>query len=1087
MNFNKLRLVFLALALAGCNNGSKLDPLPSPPSIHSFTASVGRVAKGTKVTLAWDTADALTVEIVKVGAGPVSGVDDKAAGSIEVTIDADTLFVLSAFNKRGVKATALVTVGLEGGAGKASFAALPEVISAGGAATLVWNAPGARVITITPAGGTAIDLKGQGELGSVEVKPTGTTLYTLNADGFLKQATVAVEQAVVSFTVSKSLSLPGEAVTLAWKTTGAGKVILTTPGRPALLTETDPAKMADGSSVTTLPNSPLGTVVPYTLSVEGAGPTVTQTVSVVLSNLPEIKTFTAPEYATTGQKFVLTWTTLNADLVELSTGGVVFWTSTSGAQATSGTLSLDTPAASTDYLITARSALGGAGVTKLATVKPVGPIALTSFTASPAVIATGGTAVSLTWNVPNARRLRIIGSDGHTVATARGPGAETGTATAYPNAGITYTLDADNAVDAPLTATQAVTVTTPAQFGAAAGPVFAGNPVALTWSIGTGAPLVGYPHSVVITTAGSTGFVDISATGTKLGFTGTEDDATLTFLPKDFESFVFGNRVTDSVTVSTNGFFVFAASAAARPVPLAIPNTTIERNFIAPYWANLELGGSGRIYWQVLNEAPERTLVVQFDKVKVKGDLTSELTFEAKVHQTGIVTFEYKKIQAAALPASVSGVQGQVDALLVAGAADNVGLTLFGPKAAPIPATFTRPGSAGGFIKLGTGYLKAVYTPTPFVAQGAISITEAMFQPNAAIATTGEWFEVANATSMPLDLNGWTLDFGGTTHTLTTSVILPANGLLVLGQSAAGPLNDDVATGYQYGTGFSMAEPVGSVQLKLLNYSASSSWNQANANNGAAGVSVGVDPNLYLLATDTATTLPHPISCSSTGTFGTQVPAQKGSPGAKGGCFGYAMQPIPVSYFDIAATGTPLFTSTDGDDAVAAVSLASAPFPFFGAPQSTLSVCTNGWALFKSTTNTAFSNRAKPDTAAANAGALAVFWDDLKTVGTGTANVFSKRIAAGEDVSNPLPHWIIQWGHITHLSTNDDLNFQLKIFDNGTIEYHYAAMVSGSTSNYADGNSASVWLENVLGNTALISSVNKPLVLPNSALRFTPN
>jgi len=36
---------------------------------------------------------------------------------------------------------------------------------------------------------------------------------------------------------------------------------------------------------------------------------------------------------------------------------------------------------------------------------------------------------------------------------------------------------------------------------------------------------------------------------------------------------------------------------------------------------------------------------------------------------------------------------------------------------------------------------------------------------------------------------------------------------------------------------------------------------------------------------------------------------------------------------------------------------------------------------------------------------------------------------------------------LQHYFANDDLNFQIKLFDSGVIEFHYATMSSGSGSN----------------------------------------
>ncbi len=1089
MNFKNLTLVGLCLAivLAGCNTDVTLDPLPSPATIFSFKASAGVVTKGAKITLDWNTADAQTVEIDQVGVGLVSGIDNKSIGTAEVTIHAASLFVLSAINARGAKATALVTVGVEGGTGKASFAAVPGLIAAGESATLVWNAPGAKSIRVTPMGGSTLDLKGQGDLGTIEVKPLVTTVYTLNADGSEKQATVKVSARLSSFTASKSIALPAELVTVSWKTAGATKVIVSTPGRAAAVTETDPMRMADGMFTMALPDAPLGTVVPFTIRVEGSGSPQVKTVTVVLANAPVVKTFSAPEYARTGQKFPVSWHTLNADTVELSIDGIVFWASTSAAEAASGTLLVNSPSVTTQYVLAAKNSLGGPAVTQSVTLKPIDGASVTRFAAIPPTVPAGGTAVTLTWNVANARRVKIVDSDGHTVATARGTTAQMGSAMAYPNKATTYRLEADNTVELPVTATQTVTVTTPAAFGplVPAAAVFAANPVSLNWTVGTNAELVGFPHTDIVAKTASTGFVDISTTGARLALTSAQgDEATITFEPTDFESFIFGNRVSGPVTVSTNGFFAFSATAKTRSGTTAIPNMTIERNFIAPFWADLEVGPVGNIYWGVLNEAPERTLIVQFDKVKVVGQPASELTFQAKVHQTGVVTFEYKKISSAALPTHVIGVQGAVEGVTAGGAGDNVGLTLFGPKPSPLATMFASAGGRGGFIKLSGGYLKAVFAPSPFVGKGAISITEVMYQPNAAIADTGEWFEVANSLPIPVDLNGWTINFGTATHDITTSAIVPANGTLLLGQLASSALNDAVATGYQYGTTFSMPQPAGSVALRVTNYTAIAAWNSANLDNGGEGVSIRIDPNLYLVSTDTATTPPHSNTCSSIGTFGAQVPLQKGSPGAIPTCFSYRMHSIPVSYLDISATGT---LTTIGDDVVGTVDVTTAPVFHFGIPQDSLWVSTNGWLTFRPTADAAYDNRVRPSASVTNSGTMAVFWDDLANKEQSNSGVFSKRIAAGVDPNNPIAHWIIQWSHYRFFGGVDDLNFQVKLFDNAVIEYHYASMTSGALANFASGFSATVWLENVGGTKALISSVNRPLVEAHTAWRFTPN
>jgi hypothetical protein len=123
-------------------------------------------------------------------------------------------------------------------------------------------------------------------------------------------------------------------------------------------------------------------------------------------------------------------------------------------------------------------------------------------------------------------------------------------------------------------------------------------------------------------------------------------------------------------------------------------------------------------------------------------------------------------------------------------------------------------------------------------------------------------------------------------------------------------------------------------------------------------------------------------------------------------------------------------------------------------------------------------------------GGIAPFWDDLapSLFGGAAANVYFER---------KVDHTILQWHRYSTRNTPavvaDDLNFQVKLFDSGVIEFHYAGMSSPVPAN-ADavkGSSATVWLEKpapaALTDIRVVDvSVAKPNILPNSALRFTP-
>lgn len=86
-----------------------------------------------------------------------------------------------------------------------------------------------------------------------------------------------------------------------------------------------------------------------------------------------------------------------------------------------------------------------------------------------------------------------------------------------------------------------------------------------------------------------------------------------------------------------------------------------------------------------------------------------------------------------------------------------------------------------------------------------IAINEIMSDPaNATSASWGQWFEVHNYGTTPVDLNGWTIISGGTSqpnHVISSSVVVPAGGYAVLGRGADETQNGGVHEDYSYFTG----------------------------------------------------------------------------------------------------------------------------------------------------------------------------------------------------------------------------------------------------------------------------------------------
>ncbi len=74
-----------------------------------------------------------------------------------------------------------------------------------------------------------------------------------------------------------------------------------------------------------------------------------------------------------------------------------------------------------------------------------------------------------------------------------------------------------------------------------------------------------------------------------------------------------------------------------------------------------------------------------------------------------------------------------------------------------------------------------------------------MANPNAVTDTDGEWLELYNPTATAIDLDGWTIvDGDADTQVIVGSVIVPAGGRVVLGQSDDLMLNGGVQPAFVF-------------------------------------------------------------------------------------------------------------------------------------------------------------------------------------------------------------------------------------------------------------------------------------------------
>ncbi|MBL8949244.1 MAG: hypothetical protein JNK82_00610, partial [Myxococcaceae bacterium] len=371
MNFVRLALVSAVVFTAACNKEPEVVPPPPSGVVTSFTATPGTVtAPGQMVTLAWATTDAKRVTLEQVGKGPL-GIDPAAAsGSTQVTITANTTFVLMAQGEGGTDSKVL-TVTVSGTKAGVIFSASPTHVGADEATTLVWSVPGATTLEIRPMGGAPLDLRGQGAAGSVLVRPTADTRYVLTAGATTASVDVSVTPRIVSLTASAS-PLPGQPITVSWQVRGGGsRLTLTRAGAAMpLVTETMPAAIAQGSFMETAPNLAPDSLLTYTLTVEHGAERIEQVLVVRIGGNLRV-TVSVPLFVTAGTPFTLGWTTVAANQLEVLVDGVTLYVAPDAARVAAGSVPMEPIDHAVHVRVIARDDKGGV-VTVDRTVETVG-------------------------------------------------------------------------------------------------------------------------------------------------------------------------------------------------------------------------------------------------------------------------------------------------------------------------------------------------------------------------------------------------------------------------------------------------------------------------------------------------------------------------------------------------------------------------------------------------------------------------------------------------------------------------------------------------------------------------------------------
>lgn len=1122
----KLRLVALSLSVAvavvttGCPTPEKPPPPPSPPVITSFSVDKVRVTAGETVAFTIATERAKSVSIIDQTGTEVATTfsvnGDTGTGSATATPTTSSFYILHADGDGG-RDTAFVQVAVDEGLKSIFLVVVPQVVRAGEAVDVLWSAAGGQNVALT-AGQRSLSTMASG---TVMDTPTTSTTYTLSAqklDGSTLTTSVNVQVVPVieAFTAAPAVALQGETITLDWKTAGGERVVVSEETFGELVNDT--MNVATGSYTFTVPYyvgdaglpdadagmGPGPSVPPvrvgqplrFTLTVSTATPaqTVSRAIDGRVGQGPVIERFDVPAFASNDRPQTISWDTTNAYRVELYADGLLVAAPRAGLVDASFTV--PPIKAATEFTLVAYD-YTGLSVRATKTTTPVLPPAITSFT-TPATVSSAGNAVTAAWQTSNASSVTIRVKDGANlffsdVANEVGMGMRDVRVASTS----TFVLVASNSAGDTVTRESTTTVTTGAGISFTPDPAAENTAITAQWDVSAlGAiDLPGLPSAAPQVTMASTNFIDLDTVpaATELAFTST-DNGTATFTgPQGFLFPFVTSRVT-TFSASTNGVLVLGSGGASNTNADIGATGYTGSALLAPFWDDLDLGAEGSVkYFLDGNQFP-RKLIIQWSKAQKVGTAGTELTFQVQLYETGKFRFVYKTLTGVDTDSATVGAVESPKTFAHQIAFNTAGFLTEGQEtlwfandlarvAGTQALTLSSARPFGFFVENASSQLVAVQgTPRVFAANSVL-VNEVLPVPSGAVPA-GKWVELFNTTGQTVDLTGLELIAASdpTVPYTFSGLSIDAGAYLVLGQSLDPIDNGGAPVSVAWGATEVPMLDADRAELRIPGSTpfvvSGLTWG-----NGPADGGVNSAPGESVQAPEAAITSSGPLTCAKTMMFGTAN--QIGTPGAANEtCFEYSVTPIPVAYEDISASGTPIFNfGVSVDEVVGSFDL-PVPFPYFKTPQSQAWVSSNSWIAFTTQTTAVITNRITPSTTSQPVGAIAPFWDDNQNTATASTPIADSNVYWARRGN----YTIVQWHRWRHYATSpaDDLNFEVKLFDDGVIEYHFGTMVSGTTLNYANGNSATVWIERPDGSAVLSIGRNQAVIAPNTAYRYTP-
>lgn len=175
------------------------------------------------------------------------------------------------------------------------------------------------------------------------------------------------------------------------------------------------------------------------------------------------------------------------------------------------------------------------------------------------------------------------------------------------------------------------------------------------------------------------------------------------------------------------------------------------------------------------------------------------------------------------------------------------------------------------------------------------------------------------------------------------------------------------------------------------------------------------------------------------------------------------------NWIDITDVGTPV--DSLGDDEYRGKFYIGFEFPFYGHAYDSVLICSNGWVSFTSR-STNYINDPIPYLVSPN-NLLAIWWDDLFVLNDDDVFFYL-------DYANM--RFIISYNGIFNYPDTGNLNFQVILYQDGTIIYQYGIMDPGS--DYEGLESATVGIENTDGTIGTQYLYNQEGIHDNMAVYF---